>query len=447
MSEERIILGTREQKRAMVLNRVLAGEWSQGEAAEALGLSERHLRRLVATYAQKGVEALIHGNRGRTPQHRISDELRTRVLKLAQGKYAGFNQQHLTEKLAEAEELKLGRMTVRRILLAAGLRSPRKRRPPKHRSRRERKPQEGMLLQADASPHDWLEGRGPWLTLIGGIDDATGTVPWALFCEQEDAQGYMRWLQEVVRTRGMPLALYVDRHGIFKRSRREPLTLEEELAGGPLPTQFGRVLQELDIQPIYALSPQAKGRIERLWGTFQDRLVSELRLAGACTIGEANLVLWPYLDRFNARFGVLAAQPGSAYRPLPDGFVFEQVFCFKYIRAVASDDTIRFGGRTLQLLPNPKRASYAKAQVEVQEHLDGRLTVYYQGSCVATRPAPPGLPTVRARTGARLPLPPRRPPKVTALGAPPDRRPAPDHPWRRGFISRTKPTGTTDDQT
>ena len=436
-------MSAREQKRVWVLNHVLAGQWTVAEAAAALALSERQVRRLLTAYEERGVEALPHGNRGRAPARTIPEAVRQEVVTLAQGKYAGFNQQHLTEKLAEEEQLVLGRMTVRRIVLAAGVSSPRQRRPPKHRQRRERRGQAGMLLQADGSRHRWLGADGPYFTLIGGIDDATGTVPWALFREHEDAQGYMEWLQHVVTTEGLPLTLYVDRHGIFQRSARARWTLEEELAGGPLPTQFGRVLAELGITSIHALSPQAKGRVERLWGTFHDRLVSELRLAGAQTLAAANERLWAWLPRFNARFAVPAAQPGSAYRPVPPEFRPETVFCFKYTRQVAADNTVRWQHTRLQLLPGPERLSYARAQVEVHERLDGSLAVYYQGQCLATRPAPPEAPVLRARRHGRaaptapVPAPPAAP---TDSGPPPPRRPAADHPWRRPFTQKNEQT-------
>jgi hypothetical protein len=213
--------------------------------------------------------------------HALDQGLKRRVLELAQSTYAGCNNQHFTELLAEREGITLSRSSVRRILLEAGIKSPRKRRPPKHRSRRERYPKEGMLLQTDGSRHDWLEGRGPYLSLIGAIDDATGKVPYALFRYEEDAQGYFLLLRQIVANYGVPLALYHDAHGIFERSKGEPESLEEQLEGRRKPTQFGRLMEELSITSITSRSPQAKGRIERLWGTFQDRLVSELRLAGA----------------------------------------------------------------------------------------------------------------------------------------------------------------------
>ena len=201
MSEEQITVTAHEQRRAMVLTRVLAGEWSRTEAAVVLGLSERQVRRLLRGYRQRGPAALRHGNRGRPPIHKLPPARREQIVALAQGKYQGFNHQHLTEKLTEVEGIAVSRMTVCRILAEAGLASPRPRRAPKHRRRRERMAQEGMLLQADGSRHQWLGPDGPYLTLIGGIDDATspssGRMPWALFREQEDARdiccGYGRW--------------------------------------------------------------------------------------------------------------------------------------------------------------------------------------------------------------------------------------------------------------
>jgi transposase len=207
MREEQLTLSGKELKRAQVLTRVLAGEWTECEAAEVLGLSVRQVRRLQAAYAEEGVQALVHGNRGRTPAHTLPASVRAQVVELAQGKYAGFNQQHLTEKLNAVEGLTVSRTTVRRLLATAGVRSPRPRRAPQHRRRRERRPQAGMLVQADGSRHLWLGAAGSYLMLIGGIDDATNEVPWALFREQEDAQGYMEWLRQVVATHGIPLAL------------------------------------------------------------------------------------------------------------------------------------------------------------------------------------------------------------------------------------------------
>ena len=267
----KVTLTEKEQKRAMVLSEVDRGEVRGREAAAILGMSLRHLRRVTAVYREQGVAGLAHGNRGRKPINAVGDELRQAVLDLACSKYAGFNQQHFTELLVEREDIRLSRSTVRSILLGYGIRSPKKRRPPKHRSRRDRYPKEGMLLQVDGSPHDWLQGRGPRMSLVGAVDDATGKVPYAVFREQEDSLGYFLLLKEIVGRHGIPLAIYHDRHSIFEvtRDERERATTQEQLSGKAMLTQFGRLMTELDITPIPARSPQAKGRIERLWGTFK----------------------------------------------------------------------------------------------------------------------------------------------------------------------------------
>jgi transposase len=442
---ERVTLTKREQDRLMVLNWMEIGRIIAREAGEVLGLSLRHVRRILAAYRKEGAAALAHGNRGRRPHNALSDELKKRVLELAQSTYSGCNTQHFTELLAEREGITVSRSAVRLILLGAGVRSPRKRRPPKHRSRRERYPREGMLLQIDGSRDDWLEERGPYLSLVGAIDDATGKVPYGLFRDEEDAQGYALLLRHIVENEGIPEALYHDGHGIFERSRKEPETLEEQLVGRRKPTQFGRMMEELGIISMTSLSPQARGRIERLWGTFQDRLKSELRIADARTIQEANLVLWDFLPRFNQRFAVPTGEPGLAYRPLPDGLNSDEVFCFKYQRSVSQDNVVRFGGHRLQIMPTNGRLSYAKAKVEVHERMNGSLAVYYKGQCLLTKLAPLEAPVLRVRNTVRF-VPRASDSHELALCMPakttntkPDRhyKPAPDHPWRTSFRLHT----------
>ena len=448
MVKETVSLNAREQQRAMVLNRVEREGLTGEEAAGLMGLSLRQVRRLLAAYRKEGVAALAHGNRGQPPAHRISEDTRNRVVELARGPYQGLNHYHLQEVLAEREELILSRSSLWRILTGARVPSPRRRRRPQHRHRRERYPQEGMLLQVDGSRHDWLQGRGPYLTLVGAIDDATGTVPYALFREQEDAQGYFLLLQGIIGSKGIPLALYSDRHSIFQVNPKQQESLEEQLAGERQPTQVGRALNELGIQSKVAFSPQAKGRIERLWGTLQDRLVSELRLAGAATLEEANRVLWEFLPRLNGSFAVPPAKSGSAYRRLEPGVCLEGVLCFKYQRTVAKDNTVRLGEHTLQLQPGPSRSSYARVRVEIQERLDGSVVVAFQGSVIASKEAPLLPVTLRARKnwGARgeerdmdqgsgaaeagLKGVDTRP----QVGKPPVRKPSPNHPWRRPLV-------------
>jgi len=404
-----------------------------GNAAVLMGMSERQGWRLLAGYRREGVAAVAHGNRGRPPAHTLPAGLRAQVLTLAQTRYRGCNDSHLVELLAEREGLHLSRATWQRWRQEAGLKSPRKRRSPAHRRRRERMPQAGLLLQWDASPHAWLQERGPHLTLVGAIDDATGDVVAATFRAQEDAQGYLLVLRRVLQTMGVPVAIYRDRHGIFARRERDPWTLAEELAGERVPTQVGRALAELGIQSIAAHSPQAKGRIERLWGTFQDRLVAELRLAEASTPKEAEMVLQTYLPRFNQRFMVPPADPTSAYQPLPQGLDVEAVCCLAYRRTVAADNTISFGGRHLQLLPNAGRASYARCIVAVREHLDSGLSVTYQGATLAVEPAPAIAPVLRARNGRRA-LPDLAVPQKRGPGS---AKPDPKHPWRTYALTKS----------
>jgi transposase len=445
--QETVTLSKREQQRLVVMNGVLGGQCTVAEAAGVLGLSVRQVRRIMAAYRQEGAAALAHGNRGSIPANAVTTAVRQRVVELARGTYAGCNHQHLSELLAEREQIAISRSALRRILVAAGERSPRTRRSPKHRRRRERYPQEGMLLQIDASSHDWLQERGPRLTLLGAIDDATGRVVGALFREREDAQGYFLLLEHVLGVHGRPVALYHDRHGIFAPTATEKETLAEQLAGKREPSQFGRLLAEMAITSIAARSPQAKGRIERLWGTFQDRLVSELRLAGAATLAEAAVVLAGFVPRHNQRFAVPAAQEGTAYRPLEPGMDLEAVCCFRYTATVGADNVVRFGGARVQLLPGPDRASYARAQVEVQERLDGSLVIAYQGQTLASRPAPADAPLLRARTNRRDPPPlvltPPGVARVQGIGPPPpppSRRPPPaDHPWRRSLLAPRPP--------
>ncbi len=420
--EGMVTLNQKEQRRVMVLNEVEKGAMTGRQAAEVMGISLRHMRRLLAAYRKEGVIALAHGNRGRKPANAIEEELKQQVLELASTRYSGFNHQHFTELLAEREDIFLSRSTVRHILLGSGMRSPRKRRAPKHRSRRERYSREGMLLQVDGSPHDWLEGRGPYMSLVGAIDDATGKVPYALFREQEDTKGYFILLREIVGRYGIPLALYHDRHSIFEVLPGERETIPEQLAGKARLTQFGRLMAELGITSIPALSPQAKGRIERLWGTFQDRLVSELRLAGVSTLEEANRFLEGFLPRYNARFAVVPGQAGMAYRKT-EGLDLTAVFCLKHERVVGADNVVRSGGRRLQVLPSRDRLSYARCSVEVHETMDGSLRIYYQGRYLDTCPAPAEAAKMRELVGVTTG---NTPGKVRRVA-----RPAPDHPWRR----------------
>ena len=367
--------------------------------------------------------------------------VRAKLLALAKGEFRDFNDQHFTEILAEEHGIRLSRSSVRRIRRGPGLASPRKRRVARHHQRRERYPQAGMLLQLDGSKHDWLEGRGPQLVLVAAIDDATSQITYASFREQEDAAGYFLMLREICRAKGLPMALYADRHTIFQ-SPKEP-SLAEQLAGDLPRSQFGRLVDELGIRLIPAYSPQAKGRVERLFGTLQDRLVKALRRANARTLAEANQVLETFLPTFNARFGQPAAYPGSAYLPWPAHTRPDDLFCFKFQRVVAKDNTVSFAGHDLVIPLRPLQRGYAGTRVELRHHMDGRLAITYHGRTVAVyTPLEEGTPQVGKFTPAKkvdLPMkkvtvrPALQPRPQTSLGP---RRP----PFQRRTIPGASPT-------
>jgi transposase len=385
-----LTLTAKEQNRLQSLNGVLEKHWPMQEAAKVMGVSERHGWRILAAYRREGAAALAHGNRGRTPANITPQAIREQVISLAKGRYNGVNHTHLAELLAEREGIVISRSTLRRVLTEVGLSSPRRGRSVRHRYRRQRMPQEGMLLQLDGSHHRWLEDRGPWLTLLLAIDDATGTVPYALFREREDTLGYFELMKVIVNRCGIPLGVYTDRYSIFH--------VERGLNGGTAPlTQFGRALRELGITHILAHSPEAKGRVERANGTFQDRLVAELRLSRASDITEANSVLQDFLPRFNQRFGVPAAQPEQAYRPISSETDTDGILCLKERRRVARDNTVQYRGRNLQLFPDADKFSYAGAYIEVQERLDGQILACYKGKLLTPQDAPPLAATLRAQ--------------------------------------------------
>ena len=374
MKRETFHLSQKELQRVAVISSCVQGTLTCARAAELLDLTARHVKRLKSRYRQGSAAALAHVSRGRPSPRRLPEPLRQRILMLARTRYVGFNDHHLCEKLVEVEGLSLSRETLRRVLRSAGLGSPRKRRAPAHRLRRLARAREGEMLLLDASLHRWLEERGPQLTLLGFLDDATRKVLAAEFFPTEDARGYFCLLRRLLRRHGVPLSLYGDRHSIFLRNDHH-WSIEEQLAGKRQPTQFGRALAQLGVTYIAAHSPQAKGRIERLWGTFQDRLTSELRLAGAADLDGANAVLRRFLPDYNRRFGRAPREAETAWRPAPENL--DRICCFLHERSVSNDNVVQWEGRSFQIPPQPKRFSFAGAKVQIYESLEGRVSIYY----------------------------------------------------------------------
>jgi transposase len=372
-------LTMQDEKRLDVIQRVYRSELTVVQAALVMGVSERQCYRIKARVGKAGAKGVVHGNQGGPCKRKIKDKTLRRVVELARGKYQGFNDHHLTEKLKEQEQIELSREKVRRILRAEGIVSPKKRRGIKHRSRRERRGSEGMMLQVDGSPHDWLQGRGPRLCLMGAIDDATSKVMGAFFVQAESSWGYFHLFCEIFKEHGVSQSIYTDSHSVFWTDR-EP-TLEEQLINRKPTTEVGRGLEELGVTLILAHSPQAKGRIERLWNTFQDRLVSELGLAKAKTVAQATVVLNRYLPVHNRKFAKPAkAQP--AWRKLSTVQI-EQALCFKQRRTVAKDNTVTFEGTILQIPKTSPFGSYANKRIDVHVLLDGAVEFFYKQQKIA----------------------------------------------------------------
>ena len=371
---ETYTLSQKELQRVAVISSCVKGDLACARAASLLNLTSRHVKRLKSRLRQGGEAALAHASRGRPSHRRLPQRVRDRIVQLARTTYAGFNDHHLCEKLVEKEGFSLGRETLRRLLRSAGIGSPRKRRAPTHRQRRLPRAREGEMLLVDASLHRWLEDRGPQLTLLGFLDDATGKVLVAEFFPTEDAHGYFRLLHRLLRRFGVPISFYGDRHSVFVRND-DHWSVEEQLAGCRQPTQFGRALQQLGVTYIAAQSPQAKGRIERLWGTFQDRLTSELRLAGANDLLTSNQVLRNFLPDYSRRFARAPRDAQKAWRPAPKNL--ERICCFHHQRSVSNDNVVQWDGRRFQIPPQPQRFSFAGAKVQLYESLEGKVSIYY----------------------------------------------------------------------
>jgi transposase len=416
-----ITLNAKQQRKAEILIRLDAGTLDVSTAAEMLGVGARQVRRLRARFRQEGMATVIHGNCGRPPPNRTDPAIVEQIVALAgpQGRYHDFNVCHLHDVLDDGEDpISIGRSTLDRLLKQTGARQPAKSGPPVHRRQRPRRPAEGMLLQIDGSPFDWLESRGPKATLIGAIDDATSKVLFLHFRPTEDQIGYLLLLRSIAQQFGLPMSIYHDRHTIL-RSPKEP-TLEEELAGQTPMSQIQRILAELGIEAISAYSPEAKGRVERLWRTLQDRLTKELRLAGITTLEEANAFLPKFMERYNARFAKKPKDPQHAWVPLPANLDIAYYFSVRETRTVRADHCIRFAGQLLQLLPGPKDPSLVGQKVSVHVVPEGEIVLYHgkrrimhqpvttspvkapQPAEEALRPAKPANPKGKARQRAWL---------------------------------------------
>lgn len=436
-------MSRKEMPRAGLLKAALAGRITNAQGATALRLSVRQFQRLRARFRADGAPGLLHRARGRPSPRGLPADVRDQIGQLLQTTYAGFNDCHFADKLADLADpaLHVSRATIRRIRRALALPATRRRRRGRARQRRVPEAAMGALIQVDASPFAWLQDRDPALALVGAIDDATGAILGLTFRPTEDLHGYAVVFHQVFTTFGLPVAVYGDGINILVRND-EHWTLDEELAGQQAPTHLGRVLQDLGIGYIRAYSPQAKGRIERLWETLQDRLVSELRLQGIGTLEAANTFLPAFITAFNRRFARPPADPTPIWRRPPADL--DLLLSCRYYRVVGRDNTVRLGDRRVQLGADPRGRSWAGYRVEVRELLTGELVVLYHDALLASQPfhGPFTLkPRSHARTSRLAPAPPPLNPPPPALSPPPipaprppSRRPSPNHPWRRSRL-------------
>lgn len=406
-----------------VIDASINGSITVREAAKALNLSERQVYRLRKGVREKGAAFITHKNKGRKPSHATPDDIKQTVVELKLSKkYKDANFAHFADLLEEHEGIVISYSTLYRILTQAGISSTMKKRKRKMHHRRKRKKQEGLMLQIDASPHIWFNGITA--SLHGAIDDATGKIC-ALHLEKTEClKGYFEMMEQLINRKGIPLSFYSDRHTIFKSPKKEEPSIEQQLQGKTINhTQFSAAMDELGIKMIYAKSPQAKGRIERLWGTLQSRLIVEFQIHNITTIEEANhFLVNDFIDKFNKKFAVEPTNPESAFRPLDANINLSAILCIKEERLVSDGSGFSFNGRYYQLTNNEKQISLPKGtKVTILKSHKHPLRARYNGKLYDTKHLV-------------------EKPKKSAHKAKPfntqhqSTRPADDHPWKQSRL-------------
>ena len=390
-----ITMSQKEIQRVRVLEQVMSGALKLIEAKDFLRISYRQAKRLKLKYRDSGPVGILHGNRGIIPSNLLDADTKKLILELSAGEYADFNDTHFTEMLQEKEGILISRESVRKIRRANGQGAKRKRRAVKHRSRRPRKPCAGMLVQWDGSPHYWFGTHNPPCCLLKAVDDADSKLLAALFVPEEASEGYLRLLTKLLSRHGVPLAIYHDRHSIFVRTD-ESWSIEEQLQGYQYPTHVGRVLQDLNICSVEAFSPQAKGRVERGFGTLQDRLIAELAHEGITDIDTANTWLQKvFINRYNRRFAKKPQSAASSFRKILKSEIYLKV-SYGYEAVVGNDNCVRLGGLIIDI-PKPKtRMSYARKKVLVRHHVDGKWSVWDDDVKIASHESTPFKEPVRS---------------------------------------------------
>lgn len=414
--KDMITMSRRESKRLHIIHQALDRKITQVAAAEVLGLSDRQLRRLIKRVRTEGDDGICHRSRGRISNHRIPRKIKARALRLFKHEYADFNLVHATEKLFEIHGIAISDETLRLWLNEASI-PYKKRRARKHRQRRERRACFGELVQIDGSHHDWFEGRGPACVFMGYIDDATGSV-FGRFYDYEGTMPAMDSMKQYIRQYGVPQSVYLDKHTTYK-SWAKP-TIEEQLSGQEPMSHFEKSLAALEVEVIHANSPQAKGRVERLFKTLQDRLIREMRLQRVKSVEEANAFLDVYLPKHNKKFRKQARQKADLHRPALHARELDRIFCIREERTIKNDFTIAYDG-TLYQIEQPTRAK----KVTVEERLDGSLHITHKGQDLRYRMITEQLPK-------------KTPDQPLMLAGKKPWIPSVNHPWRKPFLSKKR---------
>jgi transposase len=412
--KDMIRMSQEEIRRVRVIHQAIDKRLTQVEAASILSLSNRQVRRIVKRVLEEGDSGIVHRSRGRPSHNKIPDKIKNRVLELYEGRYSGFGPTLATEKLFEIDKIGLSRETLRDWLRGKGIEyRGRKRRP--HRQWRQRRRYFGEMIQMDGSHHDWLEGRGPECVLMGYVDDATGNV-FARFYLYEGTIPAMDSFKRYIKKYGIPMSVYLDKHTTYKSTKK--LSLEDQLNNLEPLSEVARAFKELGVEVIHANSPQAKGRIERQFRTFQDRLIKEMRLKGIKTIEEANRFLRYYLSIYNKRFSLRAAEELDLHRPVPVDLDRDRILCLKTERALRNDFTVAHNHKLYQVEDNVRTR-----KVIVEDKIDGSILIRHKDTILKFKEI-----ITRPKKVEETPKPPILKLKRTYI-------PPADHPWRNFKIN------------
>lgn len=369
--EDMVIMSQGELKRLHVIRKAIDKAITQSEAAISVDLCERQIRRVVARVRQEGDKGIVHRSRGRLSNSAKPEAVKDKVLKLFKDKYSDFGPTLASEKLFERDRIKVNDETLRLWLIERGIPYKKRRKRP-HRQWRERKELYGQMVQMDGSHHAWFEDRGEPCVLMGYIDDATGR-PFARFYTYEGTLPAMDSFKRYIRKNGIPLSVYLDKHTTYKSTGKP--SIEDELNDTMPLSQFERSLKELGVEVIHANSPQAKGRVERIFNTFQDRLVKELRLEKICSIDEANAFLGRYLAGYARRFGIEPAKDGDLHRTCPEDIDLDRILCIKTEHTLRNDFTVAHNRRLYQVLDNVR-----SQRVVIEEYVNGSMKIWHKGT-------------------------------------------------------------------